>query len=77
MIGWLSAVFGASLLGSLHCAGMCGGFVAFYSGADGSGGRLRLLSHGAYSGGVEELVAVLLPGAPCRLRGLSKPERES
>ena len=26
-------VLGASLLGSLHCAGMCGGFVAFYAAA--------------------------------------------
>jgi sulfite exporter TauE/SafE len=30
---------------------MCGGFVAFYSGSDGSGGARRVLSHGAYSGG--------------------------
>jgi sulfite exporter TauE/SafE len=47
----LTTVFIASLLGSLHCVGMCGGFVAFYSGADGSGGSRRLLSHAAYSGG--------------------------
>ena len=47
----LTGVFVASLLGSLHCVGMCGGFVAFYSGADGSGGSRRLLSHAAYSGG--------------------------
>lgn len=47
----LTTVFVASLLGSLHCVGMCGGFVAFYSGTDGSGGSRRLLSHGAYSGG--------------------------
>lgn len=47
----LISVFVASLLGSLHCVGMCGGFVAFYSGADGSGGARRLLSHAAYSGG--------------------------
>jgi sulfite exporter TauE/SafE len=47
----LTTVFVASLLGSLHCVGMCGGFVAFYSGADGSGGARRLLSHAAYSGG--------------------------
>ena len=30
----LGTVFMASLAGSLHCAGMCGGFVAFYSGND-------------------------------------------
>ena len=47
----LATVFVASLLGSLHCVGMCGGFVAFYSGADGSKGSRRLLSHAAYSGG--------------------------
>lgn len=29
--GFLVGVFGASLLASLHCAGMCGPFVAFYS----------------------------------------------
>ncbi len=50
MAALLTTVFVASLLGSLHCVGMCGGFVAFYSGADGSGGARRLLSHAAYSG---------------------------
>lgn len=43
------AVLGASLLGSLHCAGMCGGFVAFYAGGDRSSGFRRALSHMAYS----------------------------
>jgi len=47
----LLTVFVASVVGSLHCIGMCGPFVAFYSGADGSGGARRLLSHAAYSGG--------------------------
>ncbi len=47
----LLTVFVASLVGSLHCIGMCGPFVAFYSGADGSGGAKRLLSHSAYSAG--------------------------
>jgi len=41
-------VFGASLVGSLHCAGMCGGFVAFYAGA---GGRRGRLGHAAYNVG--------------------------
>lgn len=45
------AVFGASLLGSLHCAGMCGGFVTFYAGADRSRGWMKSLSHVAYNGG--------------------------
>ena len=39
-------VLGASLVGSLHCAGMCGGFVAFYAGA---GGRRPGLGHAAYN----------------------------
>jgi hypothetical protein len=56
----LTGVFVASLLGSLHCVGMCGGFVAFYSGTDGSGGSRRLLSHSAYSGG--RLVAYSILG---------------
>ena len=60
MIALLTTVFVASLLGSLHCVGMCGGFVAFYSGADGSGGSRRLLSHAAYSGG--RLVAYSILG---------------
>ena len=51
MTALLLTVFVASLVGSLHCIGMCGPFVAFYSGADGSGGARRLFSHGAYSGG--------------------------
>jgi sulfite exporter TauE/SafE len=51
MTALLATVFAASLVGSLHCVGMCGPFVAFYSGADGSAGARRLLSHTAYSGG--------------------------
>jgi sulfite exporter TauE/SafE len=47
----LLTVFVASLVGSLHCVGMCGPFVAFYSGSDGSSGARRLLSHGSYSAG--------------------------
>ncbi|HTY80834.1 MAG TPA: sulfite exporter TauE/SafE family protein [Candidatus Bathyarchaeia archaeon] len=39
-------VLTASLLGSLHCAGMCGGFVAFYAGAPGGRGGA---SHAAYN----------------------------
>jgi sulfite exporter TauE/SafE len=49
--GLLLTVFVASVVGSLHCVGMCGPFVVFYSGADGSAGRRRLFSHAAYSGG--------------------------
>lgn len=45
------SVLTASLLGSLHCVGMCGGFVAFYAGGDVSEGRQQWLAHLAYSGG--------------------------
>lgn len=44
----LLPVLTAGLVGSLHCAGMCGGFVAAYAGGDGSQGTRRALSHGAY-----------------------------
>ncbi len=46
----------ASLLGSVHCAGMCGGFVCFYAGGAGSGTR----EHLAYNAG--RLVSYLLLG---------------
>ena len=43
-------VLTASLLGSLHCAGMCGGFVAFYAGDPGRRGeRSRLAGHLSYN----------------------------
>jgi hypothetical protein len=45
----LLGVLAASFFGSLHCAGMCGPFVAVYSGLDvGGRARSRLASHGAY-----------------------------
>ena len=37
MLTLLAAVFMASLVGSLHCVGMCGGLVAFVAGAGASG----------------------------------------
>jgi hypothetical protein len=59
-------VLGASLLGSLHCAGMCGGFVAFYAGTgDGRAG----LSHAAYNLG--RLVAYAVLGATAGALGLA------
>lgn len=61
MIALLMAVFAASLVGSLHCAGMCGPFVVFYSGTDASSGWRRFLAHGAYSGG--RLAAYVLLGS--------------
>ncbi|MCB9646549.1 MAG: sulfite exporter TauE/SafE family protein [Deltaproteobacteria bacterium] len=58
----LATVFAGSLLGSLHCVGMCGGFVAFYAGSWGPGaGRRPLLPHVAYNLG--RLSTYLLLGA--------------
>lgn len=51
MIALVTAVFLASLLGSLHCAGMCGAFVAFaVSDSEGKPGR-RVALNAAYHGG--------------------------
>jgi sulfite exporter TauE/SafE len=47
----LGTVLVASLMGSLHCAGMCGGFVAFYSAGPATPGRRRWPAHLAYNGG--------------------------
>jgi sulfite exporter TauE/SafE len=52
-------VFVSSLLGSLHCAGMCGGFVTFYAGADVSHGLARIRPHLAYNLGRLATYAVL------------------
>ncbi|HET9294441.1 MAG TPA: sulfite exporter TauE/SafE family protein [Gemmatimonadales bacterium] len=52
----LPAILVASLLGSPHCAAMCGGFVCFYSG---QGGTSRA-AHFAYNSG--RLVSYLLLG---------------
>lgn len=63
----LFAVLGASLLGSVHCAAMCGGFVCLYAGT-GSRGReatstesRTLTPHIAYNAG--RLVSYLALGA--------------
>jgi hypothetical protein len=51
MIALITAVFVASLLGSLHCAGMCGAFVAFaVSGAEDQRPK-RVMLNAAYHGG--------------------------
>lgn len=56
------AVLGASLLGSLHCAGMCGGLVGFASGIGGrEEGEARVARQVAYHGG--RLAAYLMLGA--------------
>ncbi len=52
-------VLGASLLGSVHCAAMCGSFVCGYAMPKDSGAR-PLLLHAAYNGG--RLVSYLVLG---------------
>ncbi|HEY5961333.1 MAG TPA: sulfite exporter TauE/SafE family protein [Polyangiaceae bacterium] len=47
----LATVTTASLLGSLHCVGMCGGFVAFYSSGAGATGVKSVVPHVAYHAG--------------------------
>lgn len=56
----LLSVLGASLLGSVHCAAMCGGFVCLYSGT-GSARHAGAAPHAAYNAG--RLVSYLLLGA--------------
>jgi uncharacterized protein len=53
-----------SLVGSPHCAGMCGGFVVFYAGAE---SRRRWLAHAAYNAG--RLVSYVALGAIAGLLG--------
>ena len=60
MTALLATVLVASLVGSLHCVGMCGPFVAFYAGGDASRGARRLVSHATYSAG--RLVAYVTLG---------------
>lgn len=64
MIALLGPVLLASLIGSPHCAGMCGGFVCFYAGADGRG---RAWAHAAYNGG--RLLSYLALGVLAGLAG--------
>lgn len=64
MTALIVAVFVASLVGSLHCAGMCGAFVAIASGGD---GNHRWLLQAAYHGG--RLVTYLAMGAAAGAAG--------
>jgi len=61
--GLVFGVFASSLLGSVHCAGMCGPLVAAYAGMPGSEApwRKRAIAHGAYSAG--RLTAYLVLGS--------------
>lgn len=64
MIALLGAVVVASVLGSLHCAGMCGGIVALYSSAFSGRGWM---GHAVYSMG--RLLAYTTLGAIAGLLG--------
>lgn len=62
------AVLLASLLGSLHCAAMCGGFVCWYVGAEiGSGPSRKAGAHFAYNAG--RLASYLTLGAVAGIAG--------
>jgi len=58
-VSLLVPVAAASLLGSVHCAGMCGGFVAIAG--DGVSGKARVISQLSYNAG--RLVSYILLGA--------------
>ena len=64
MLALAGTIFVASLLGSAHCAGMCGPFVCFYAGAD---DRASGWGHLAYNGG--RLVSYLVLGTIAGLLG--------
>ncbi|MFI5246076.1 MAG: sulfite exporter TauE/SafE family protein, partial [Gemmatimonadales bacterium] len=56
----VAGVLLASLVGSIHCAAMCGGFVCSYAGTRSAHGFADLPAHLAYNGG--RLVSYLLLG---------------
>ncbi|HEU4990411.1 MAG TPA: sulfite exporter TauE/SafE family protein [Gemmatimonadaceae bacterium] len=57
----LLGVLAASLVGSVHCAAMCGGFVCVYAGASTPRGMANLPAHLAYNAG--RLVSYVALGA--------------
>lgn len=62
MTGTILGVLAASLVGSAHCAAMCGGFVCFYAGSDAPARDATMLrAHGLYN--VGRLVSYLMLGA--------------
>ena len=68
MIGAAVGVLTASLVGSVHCAAMCGGFVCFYSGStSGSATATPLRAHAMYNGG--RLASYLTLGAMAGVLG--------
>jgi len=56
-----AGVLVASLVGSVHCAGMCGGFVCFYSGSATGSDAAALRAHAMYN--VGRLISYLTLGA--------------
>ena len=60
MIAAALGILTASLLGSVHCAAMCGGFVCMYSSGTGADAA-NVRAHALYNGG--RLVSYLLLGA--------------
>ncbi|MEL6498404.1 MAG: sulfite exporter TauE/SafE family protein [Planctomycetota bacterium] len=65
LLALIGTVIAASVVGSLHCAGMCGAFVAMAVGLDRSGSRTKL--HAAYNGG--RLVTYATIGAAAGVLG--------
>jgi uncharacterized protein len=61
MIGTASGILVASLVGSVHCAGMCGGFVCFYTGSSSGTDAAALRAHAMYN--VGRLTSYLTLGA--------------
>lgn len=61
MITTAAGVLVASLVGSVHCAGMCGGFVCFYAGSAAGHDPAALRAHAMYN--VGRLASYLLLGA--------------
>jgi sulfite exporter TauE/SafE len=67
VIALVAAVFIASVLGSMHCAGMCGAFVAFAVAGDGEREVSRAALNAAYNGG--RLITYSILGALAGLLG--------
>lgn len=67
MITTTAGVLVASLVGSVHCAGMCGGFVCFYAGSAKGNEPAALRGHAMYN--VGRLTSYLVLGALAGLLG--------
>lgn len=67
MITAAASILVASLVGSVHCAGMCGGFVCFYTGSAKGNDPAAVRAHVMYN--VGRLASYLLLGAVAGLLG--------